>query len=600
MVLRQFVKALIILGVASWSLVSFFTVHTVQAAEGDFVHDVSATYTVKESRKASATFTFVTTNLISNNYLKSFIIRVPFKPHNINFYNSPTPVQLKNVKPQGSNMHQLEIELLNPVYGKDMQFKWKINFDIENIVIDHGMQKSIVIPTFNDPGKVTSNSTIISVPKSFGSIEQIYGEAQVQEKSSSYRIVYSKPSRSSFVILLGDVQEFFFEAKGSAQNVTVPLPEHNSFQNVRYTQYPERKYTLHDEVKPHSIELSDGEEVKAFIEVKKNHDTVHEKVSQPTAHDNVVLPILGQYDRGEKDEFTVAKDVLNQLESHITINDYMSTVDSGVAIQEGQKAFNVLEANQLYRELLTSQGIDNRGVFGYVFPIQPFEREDLASEPHVWSEYWDGSKWVSVDPAWIIASYGNDYFDKNFYHHVKFKDYTLPEEARSFFAAANNVAITPMKETGHVEPKSDVSMLAFADTFLNKEFTMLLHNDSNQPVTIDSISFALINLEGVTVGQDKIEVSRMIMPNASIEVSVKLAYGLVVVGKEGKINVNVTYTNLEAKQFTKNFFHPLNISSNISKYASEMVLVLILVFVFISLISFSLLKKKGAKISGHN
>jgi hypothetical protein len=255
------------------------------------------------------------------------------------------------------------------------------------------------------------------------------------------------------------------------------------------------------------------------------------------------------------------------------------------------KKVNPAELNKIFRESLSSLNIDNRGVYGYVFPVQPFQRNEYVTQEHVWSEFWDGEKWISVDPTWKVSSGGTDYFDKNAFHHVKFGNYHDMKDLDAFFANSGLVSFVPVKYKSNLERKLEIEMSAYNDTYLNKEFRVVLVNKSNQIVKINSI-FPSLNLDGVLLKDKKIDINKVIYPQSELNFTIPLEYGLVFRNKEGSVAINVEYEDLNRTWSSKNFSHTITVRSNVSKYLSQMILGVVVLFVFIALSTFTLYKKK--------
>jgi hypothetical protein len=290
----------------------------------------------------------------------------------------------------------------------------------------------------------------------------------------------------------------------------------------------------------------------------------------------------------------MGRKVFENLGRRFALREYITNIDTKVDITTSQDNVSPAELNKIYREALSALGIESRGVYGYVFPVQPFPREEYVTEQHVWTEFWDGTQWVVVDPTWYISSKGSDYFDKNSFHHVKFGSYQSLNELVDFFQASRFVRVTPAKNASLIEPLINVQMSAYDDTKANQQFRLIFINKSNQPVSLQAIKSS-VNLAKIELIDKEISANRSLPPGGEFTVNLNFEYGLILKDKQGDIKVNIDYTtNDQPVKTNKGFLHTIRINSNISNYMSEIVLGLVLIFALISFVSFIIYHKKFA------
>jgi hypothetical protein len=591
---HKLLKLILFCGVLVLSTLWAGSANSTKARTADFVHSIKSTYVVREDKSAAVEYYFTSTNKVANNYLKTFSLNLPFQPKRITTDNSATPVKVKELKQiSARNIYALELEFINPVFGLNKSYEWKIKFDVENIVLDHGIQNAIIVPTFNDEPSIGNFEVTVDIPDLFGSVRYVYGNGTTVKKAASTVITYKSEQNiaPSYTILLGPDQEYFFETLKVTDGAKIYLAANTPYQSVVYTEFPERNYMNTDSFNPALFQILDGEVIKGFISSKEGYDSVYENIFQPLANTDLVdrFKALGIDPNTSKAE--VAKKVFELVCTQYELNEYITNVDTVVAISPDKKKVNPAELNAIYREVLTSFGIENRGNYGYVFPIQPFQRSEYITEEHVWTEFWDGTHWVVVDPTWRISSRGTDYFDKNAFHHVKFGTYQNIDDLRTFFANSGLVKLTPVTYESKVEKKLEVQMSAYNDTYLNKEFRLLLTNKSNQQVRINSL-FPTIDISDITLKTSKIDLNTVIYPQSSLSITVPLEYGLILKNREGSVHVKVEYEDMDKHWSNKLFSHSITIRSNISGYVSQTILVVVILFVFVSIGSFALYRKK--------
>jgi hypothetical protein len=560
------------------------------AVQDDFVHSVNAIYTLTQDKKTRASYEITTTNQVGNNYLQTFTFNLPFEISNISVSDSQTPISVKEFKKSESgNLYTLTIDIVKPVYGLNKSFNWKINFEIQNILIPHGMQNAIVIPNFNEDSKISDYVAKIEFPKSLGEVAYAYGNSQITNFEDNTVVTFknSVVKNSTFMILLGDKQEYFFETTVNAQDIPFKLPEQNETQDIFYTNFPERSLGVGDKIDSGSLDLKAGESLKGFILTKKGYDRNYQNTFQNIANPDLISNLNSDL-QNNRDK---AQDIFYQIISKYTLSNFITTPSTTVELSNNKTELNPAELNEIYRQVLTKLGIENRGVYGYVFPIQPFVREEFKTDLHIWSEFWDGEKWVVVDPTWFITSKGNDYFDKNSYHHIKFGNYRSISELKSFLNSAQYLKITPLQNQSYFSKDINIVMQGYSDTQANKNFRLEFVNKSNQPVYLDTLTANLNNIDAVKIIKDKTKFDTAIFPNSKLTVDIPLDYGMLWKDKSGTINLSLDYKDQNNTQSTIKFSHAINVRSNISSYISEFLIGVILLFLLITIGSFVLYKK---------
>lgn len=572
--------------------IAFVGKSDVHAAE-EFIHKIRIDYHVREDNSTFAEYNFATTNKVSNNYLRSFSLNLPFQPKSISSSGSQTKINIGELKQVSTrSIYSLDIEFPTPIYGLNKSFGWKLTFEVEKFVLDHGQQNAIIIPVFNDTPNISSYEIAVHIPHSFGDVSDVYGAGAVSKNEKDSVVLFKNESNaaSSHIILLGNKQEYFFETLKVTDGAKIYLPKTLPYQHVSYTLFPQRNITMGDILNPSVLAISSDEAIKGFVQTSKNHNTFFNDEKTEITDKELLDYLIPQVITEGKTKSEIAKQVYDIVTTSFELNEYSTTIDTAVSLDPEKRKVNPAELNSVFRQMLSSLNIENRGIFGYVFPIQPFQREQYVTEQHVWSEFWDDEKWISVDPTWKISSRGTDYFDNNMFHHVTFGTYHKIDEISIFLANIGLVRLTPVKYESHVDRKLEINMLAYNETYLNKEFRMIIKNTSNDLITLTNL-YPSLDLPGVTLRNDQIEINKTLYPGGELTLSIPLEYGIIFKNKEGGMYVTIGFKDDTGFSTSQSFNHVITVRSNLSRYFSQSILIIVIFFVLLSIGSFTLYKK---------
>lgn len=563
-------------------------------AQVNFSHSITATYELTEEGKGNVTYYFRTRNITSDNYLESFELNLPFIPTNITTGESPNPINL-NLSERADGVKNFTVDFLNPIFGGGQIYDWSFKFEVENLLISHSMQRGIIIPLFINDIQIEDFTINIIVPKSLGELAYAYNSPEITDLNDKYEITYRKTdySPSNYVLLFGKEQDYYFNishTQSEAQEVF--LPQISSVQEVIYTEFPSGIEIIDNEGRQ-SVSLPPSNSLRGSIKTSLNLDTKYTLSSQLVTNQNAVNKIVpsDKFSNLNTSDLKV-REIFYRLRLNYVLKDYLTTYETQIGDLNTNEV-NPAELNQLFREILTALEIPNRGVYGYVYPLQPFPREVEVTDQHVWSEYWNGEAWISVDPVWYIASGGTDYIGNNALHHISFGNYLNFEEIRSFFRAYNYIQVNPSNIPIPVEPEVELRMSFYKDTFLNKEYKIILKNNSNQPIAISSLVPTLNKMNNIKLDIDKVEVNEILPPlNSEVTLTIPLQYGMVMRKSSGEMNVKVNYKDNETGIIqASTFLNNVTISSNISDYLVEVVVGIIGATLLLSIILFTIFRK---------
>lgn len=550
----------------------------------DFKHDVNIVYTANSDSSAEVSFNFITTNKVSNNYLRNFRLELPFKPLSHKVDKSPTPIEIKAVnKSNNKNTYNVDIDILSPVYGLDQAFKWRVDFKVRNFVIPHGMQKAIILPTFTRDGSNVRYKSVVRVNKKLGDVKAIYNGGKVKSDDDFHIIELEKADISNYVILLGNVQEYSFISKKSDEKKEIYIPLENEYQEVFYKQFPrDSDLNLDSLVQRNGVKanVSRGEQVEGIVKLTQGEDREYEEVFEEVEYEDYLKKITIEV--GELSKADLVQRFLQNLSKKIEVVDYITNIDSKIEINTDDTTLNPLELNKILREFLSMNKIESRGVFGYVYPIQIVQNESQNVEPHIWSEFWDGEKWVSVDPTWFITSGGNNYIGKNFYHHIKFGDYTGIDAFNKFITKMDGLNVTPLKRESSTLEEVKVNLLAFDKATINKTFEVMVESKSNKPIMLNTIEVNFNSSDrNLSFDKSKHEVNTVLMPNEQRRFSFGIDYRYILKTVSEDVSVKIEYTSKpNSEPIFKSFKHNIFIKSNLTKYLTNVYVGVISVVLF--------------------
>lgn len=562
----------------------------------DFTHEINANYEINESGEAQVTYEFQTTNKIQNNYLKSFELQLPFEPSAINISESSTPIKIKELnRANAISNYKLNIEFANPVIGINRKYEWQFSFIIKDIIIPHGMQKALIIPTFAEEESFLTYNISVKYPKKLGKIQYIYGNVGIQDKDEFLYLNFvstTNPSES-ILILIGDKQDYSFEIKEISEKTNIILPANTEYQKVLYKDISSDLKFQESYKNSILAEINTGEKINGIIRTQSGDD--REYIFTQNLFDNYPYldNIIREIGPENKSKYDIAKVIYINLLKHFTINDY-GFYNNNFALYEGKKEVNVIELNYIYRYLLNKFGIETRGVFGYVFPIQPFKRDTFKTFSHIWTEFWDGRRWVITDPLWAFSSKNTIYFDNNNFHHIKLGNYQQENEIEYFLKITKFISITPLSEESDINSnKESISIDINNSTHLNREILLEIKNSGNQFIKIESLNIISHNRSVSTLNKDFSK--RVLAPGALLKFSLPLNYGVIFYDQNLPLEVEVGYDTFDNEIQTSIIKTNTILRSNISRYITIGSFYVFIVISFISVFLITFYKRKSSK-----
>lgn len=596
-VLRSF-----FIGIGSFFV--FFLISTSQAhaqvdnRNRDFSHSVTVEYITKQDRSGDVIFSFTTTNKVNNDYLDNFSLNIPFQPTSYDTTISPTRVDIREVRmAENATNFVAEIDILDPVYGEGQQFDWKIKFNFPSFVQRHGIQNAIIIPTLDSNNLDIQYKSRVKVHNSFGGVSIVHNNYKITKVDDFYVIDLEKEKKekgiTNYVILLGNKQEFNIEISRLSDREQVLFPIDDNTQETIYFNFPETDY--YDDLASDDSDES-GEEnygeisyeflpkdtvIEGLIRLTKSYDRLYFNRLEKVEHRKVLDQLGAEVSDNNraKPRKTLATEFVYLLKNQVSLGDVFSSSLSRIDINSKTNfGYNPIELNKLLREYLALYKIETRAVLGYVHPLNILGSEDGILRRHVWTEFWDGEKWVTVDPVWVITSNGNDYIDKNFFNHIKFSYYEDEKEFLQKVDLMNALSLRVTEQPSNAQAKLDVQLYVYSDTDTDKEVNLVIKNTSNRPIKIGGIvpSFISDN-SNVEFNKEIIELNKYLLPNQKVSESISIKYNLVFKDIAENLNFKILYSGLDViDEFKdKSFNHIVNIQSNLPMYLINVYLVVV-------------------------
>jgi hypothetical protein len=577
----------ILIFVSIFTLLPLSNIRPVKAAT-DFEHIVSANYVIKEDNSAHVEYHFKTTNKLSNNYLRSYTFNLPFEPLNLTVNGSKEALKVKNLKKANTlNTYELELEFSTPIYGVNKTFEWSFSFDVKGVILDHGMQKAIILPTFAEDESFSSYNISVVFPKTFGSIAYIYGNAGVQENELNYYLsfVSTRNLNNSILILIGGQQEYEFKVDNLSFEKNIPLPPTNDSQKVFYTDFPEREILDIKDNDDKYFKLKPQETLRGIISTYKIKNANYEKTDFEFPENETLNSLIKNADTKSMTKSEIAKWIFEDILRNFSVKDYRISKELEINLDQSKTEVNSEELNYIYRYLLNKFDIESRGTYGFVFPIQPFKVEVFKTDIQIWTEIWDGTEWISADPVWYISSRGTSYFNNNNFHHIKFGNYQKLDDIKEFFDNATAIKIVPLEKKSDIVINEKLEVKIEPEVYINKELKVKITNSSNYPLKLNNI---FLNIKNFGRFDD---INMTLFPNSSVSIAIPLDYNLIVLNQRKDIKLDIVYKD-DAIERTATTESNILIPSNISSYLSIIIFSIFIIFSLGSVLLLSFYKKK--------
>lgn len=584
----------------------FFLIKDNYVYAANFFHEFSFNYEIKENGEAYVILDVITTNLSDFDYIESIEIEFPFKVKNVDTSKSKNPIELKKlIGDSYLNNYFLTINFLQPVIGKNKTFEWNIFFEIEDVVLNHGIQKVIILPKFMLDNVFMKSKANIKIPKKLGNIQYVYG-ADFLDSGNNEEFLLSYKSdgdlESNFgrnlIVLLGDQALFKFDINID-ENSNIILPMGTTSQEIFYENNVDwdnidinlKNNTLFvDKSKSYNANIIGYIISKHSYDNTLNFDSLF-TCSLSEVKDINIINIINELNNSTLTDYDKAKKLYIFL-SRYNIIDYSNiyTGEINDILLGNRTNLNVFELNSLFRYLLCLLDIKSRFVMGYVFPIQPLKRIQNSTYQHTWVEFWDGNKWVSTDPSWYISSKGDLYFDKNNFHHITFSYFydfynsiiEIFQKQKDFIniVSLDNFEILNLFSFNNENIKK-VNLFIEDKPGINKKVKLTIQNLTNKFLFLEKINF---NCE---ICNNDLFFSNLyiIKPFSYVEFSVKLDYfDFIIMDRKINIGVSVNWYNDISKNLNSEYSQNFDIflKSNLSIYfilIANLILVLFILFI---------------------
>ncbi|MFQ3676282.1 MAG: transglutaminase domain-containing protein, partial [Endomicrobiia bacterium] len=316
-----------------------------------------------------------------------------------------------------------------------------------------------------------------------------------------------------------------------------------------------------------SVNVSPEDKINSIIRVRQGYENQFYPTSNVYDKYTYLDALMNEVESDNKTHYEIAKYIYVNILKKFKVIDYSFNENTTNQLSDGKYEVNIAELNYIYRYLLNKFGIDSRGVFGYVFPVQPLKRDSYNTYQHIWTEFWDGEKWIIVDPAWYLSSGGTIYFDNNNFHHIKFGDYQQESDLISFLNQRKYISLTPLNNPSSINNQNtDFNINIDNYINLNRELMVEFKNPTNQFVKVNIIDI-LSESESVTPEKGTFS-QKILAPRSNLKYSIPFDYGLVLLDKNIKLDMHIKYNMFENESLTKIYKVTVNLRSNISGYMS--------------------------------
>jgi hypothetical protein len=345
-------------------------------------------------------------------------------------------------------------------------------------------------------------------------------------------------------------------------------------------------------VDSNTFTLQQNESISGIIKTVNAKDTSKDIVESSFPDFNYLNDLVSSVNTSNLTKTQIAQTIYQNYLTRFAIDDYRIANDLQIDITEDKFKVNSLELNYIYKYLLNRFGIQARNIYGYVFPIQPFKSTDYKTEKHIWTEFWNGSEWITTDPVWYLSSRGTVYFDNNDFTHISFGNFTSVNDLKNFLSADQLVSVIPISTSAYKENFSDLSINFTNQVFMNRELQATITNTSNTPIALKDISLNLPNHD-INVLKDFNNLDIILYPNTTITLAFPLDYDLVLLNETKTAHINVDFGGVETGQTSQTLDSNITIQSNISSYMSILIFGGFILFSLSSIFAVNFYKKRN-------
>lgn len=420
-------------------------------ASGEFASDYNVSYDVQDNGPTLVQQNITLTNLQTNLYVTESEITVgTTNINNVSASDSEGNLALKLSQDQDST--KIHVFFNQKVVGKGKSLNWVLKYQSNNVVTKVGLIKEINVPRLELDADIDSYNLTVNVPRSWGKpayVKPVYKEFLNFNKDEL--------AQGQISIAYGPYQVFDFKLNYHLKNsrltpilTEIALPPDTNYQKVYLnTLIPQpldvvvdkdgnwlAKYSL---TPGQILNVVATGSAQLYLTPFNQKDDFH--TSQYLSNQKyweTASPQIQQLAQKYKTPRAIYNYVVSKLKyNYAKVNQNPARLGALAALLSPDQAI-CMEFTDLFIAIARAAGIPAREVDGFAFTtnqrLRPLSlQKDIL---HAWPEYYDGEKWIQIDPTWQNTTGGVDFFTTFDFNHLAFvikgQDSEYPYPAGSY------------------------------------------------------------------------------------------------------------------------------------------------------------------------
>ncbi len=417
------------------SVVSYLFSATAVFASGEFKTDYEVSYYVQDKGPTLVQQNITLTNLQTNLYAtESEITLGTTNIDNISARDNGGNLAVKLSQDQDNT--KIRVYFNQKVVGKDKTLKWVLKYQSNNIATKVGLIKEINLPRLELDPDISSYNLEVLVPPAWGQpayVKPVY--------KTSLKFNKNELSQGQISIAYGSYQVFDFKLSYHLKNTRltpvmteIALPPDTNYQKVYLkTLNPVpldvtvdqdgnwlAKYSLAPGQVIHVTAAGSAQLFLNPLKQKADFRTSQYLTSQKywESGSAEIQKLAAQY----KTPQAIYNYVVSKLKyNYDKVSQNPVRLGALAVLNQPDQAI-CMEFTDLFIAIARAAGIPAREVDGYAYTtnqrLRPISlKKDIL---HAWPEYYDGEKWVQVDPTWQNTTGGVDFFSVFDFNHLAF------------------------------------------------------------------------------------------------------------------------------------------------------------------------------------
>ncbi|HXS14629.1 MAG TPA: transglutaminase domain-containing protein, partial [Candidatus Saccharimonadales bacterium] len=406
-------------------------------ADDKFSTSADTTYTVSDNGTTHVAMDATIQNTTNTYYVTTYSLQVGYSDiTNLRASDPNGPIVPVIQKTQNGEIINLSFNSI--VYGEGTKLPFSLSFDTNTIASHNGSIWEVDIPGLSNLNDFSDFSVHVIVPPSFGDPTYIKPE----QPTSSLTFSKDQLGKSGISLAFGKNQAYDYSLLYHLKNTNlfpikteIALPPNTNYQQVVIASLTPKPLNVTEDaddnwLASYSLLPSQMLTIKAqgtiFVSLYPTTSQLSpsEKALylKPSADWQTTNPQIEDLARQLKTPENIYDYVVNHLTYDFARVNNNQTRFGAVGILQNPTQAVCLEFTDLFVAIARAAGIPAREIDGYGYTQNTKERPISQTEDilHAWPEYYDGQKWVMVDPTWGNTTGGVDYFHVLDFDHIAF------------------------------------------------------------------------------------------------------------------------------------------------------------------------------------